>query len=81
MNFFKDIWRIKDFQKNLKENAQFNKLKSLKVAKSKADAVVCDVVYDGVCDGVGDDVFEGVRDSLCLMICVMVCMVVKVVIR
>ena len=33
-----------------------NKLKSLKVAKSKADDVVCDVVYDVVCEGVCDNV-------------------------
>ena len=32
-----------------------NKLKSLKVAKSKDDDVVCDVMYDGVCVGVFDD--------------------------
>ena len=39
-----------------------NKLKSLKVAKSKDDDVVCDVMYDSVCDVVCGDV---VCDVVC----------------
>ena len=42
---------------------RLNKLKSLKVEKSKDD-VVCDVVNDGVCKGVGDGVWEGVCEGV-----------------
>ena len=38
---------------------KINKLKSLKVAKSKDDHAVCDVMYD----------------SVCVMLCVMLCVV------
>ena len=46
-----------------RKNININKLKSLKVAKSKDDDVVCDVMYNSVCDVVcGDVVFDVVCD-------------------
>ena len=53
---------------------KYNKLKSLKVAKSKDDdgssaRVVVDGLCDCVCDSVGDDAGDGVRDDVCDGVC------------
>ena len=56
-------------------NRQQNKLKSLKVAKSKADGAV-DVLCNVVCDVLCYVVCDVVCDVVCVFVCVFVCIVV-----